>query len=70
MPETLDVPSNVIWLKQIDDLWYSFSEPSPELLELFGTNQLPTPFKAQAPAEQVYKVIQERNPDKIVLVIA
>ena len=70
MQEVLDVPENVIYLKQMEGFWCAIQTPSAFMMDLFGTNILPTPFTAKVDAEHVQTQIQERNPDMFVMVIA
>jgi len=51
------VQSQTGWLVRTDD---------PHTLELFGTDTLPTPYTAAAPASMVLQAIKALNPGRIV----
>ena len=48
-------------------MWMAQSS-NPRVLELFGTDRLPTPFSASKPASEVVGEIQRLNPDASVVV--
>ena len=54
-----------IWID--GDGWMS-RDNSPETLELFGTDVLPTPFLRNTRASAVVSVLQELNPDAEIVV--
>jgi len=67
--ERLKVPSNVIYLVQREDRWYTISDFPDKVLALLGTNELATPYGASASVEVVYKYVQKTNEDKFVMVM-
>jgi len=67
--ERLKVPSNVIYLVQREDRWYTISDFPDKVLALLGTNELATPYGANVRAEVVYKYVQRCNEDKFVMVM-
>ena len=46
--------------------WMARFVGDPEVLRLFGTTDVPTPFTPQAPAASVLAQTQARNPDALV----
>ena len=52
---------NGIWVTRHDD---------PEIVELFGTNVLPTPFFDSMEGSEVLREITELNPDKTVVLVS
>ena len=48
--------------------WYGIYEASEHMLEVFGTNEIPTPFRADISARCVYQWMRDQNPDMTVLV--
>ena len=59
---------NTIELFLLDGVWMSRNS-DPEVLELFGTDLIPTPFKSGCPAHEVLAEIRERNPDCVVSLV-
>lgn len=50
-----------------DDCWMVRSN-DPQVLELFGTDELPTAFTARASADVVLREIRRLNPDATVTI--
>lgn len=45
-------------------------KPDPEIVDLFDTNEIPTPFLGNMPAGEVEDAIRELNPGYVVEVFA
>lgn len=59
-----------IKLRRGKDVWLADKVGDPEAKRLFGTTELPTPFRVSTPAEEVKAEIEQLNPnDNVVLVI-
>lgn len=58
----------VINLYRQDGSWWVDFVDDEEVLALFGTTEIMTPFFSSMPEEEVRKVIQEKNPDCLILV--
>lgn len=58
-------PVNVITLERAGGLWVArHSGPAAAAVrDLFGTDTLPTPFRASVPAATVLRAIEWRNPE-------
>ena len=49
-----------------DGGWMTDQVNDQEVLALFGTTKLPTPFSEGTPVEKVVAVLQELNPDAVI----
>jgi len=67
--ERLKVPSNVIYLVQREDRWYTISDFPDKILAMLGTNELATPYGASVRAEVVLEYVLRCNEDKFVMVM-
>jgi hypothetical protein len=47
--------------------WSAWHKGDAEVVQLFGTDILPTAYTDSAPAEMVCREIQKLNPDKLVV---
>jgi hypothetical protein len=57
----------VITLTRSPDCWLATYD-DPQVIELFGTPTVPTPFTPATVASVVLRKIQELNPDAVVLI--
>ena len=57
----------VINLYRQDGSWWVDFVDDEEVLTLFGTTEIMTPFFSSTPEEEVLRVIQERNPDCLIM---
>jgi hypothetical protein len=62
------VARKVINLYRQDGSWWVDFVDDEEVLALFGTTEIITPFFSSTPEEEVRKVIQEKNPGCLILV--
>lgn len=60
----------VIHLTIINNVWHARFADGTEgrIRELFGTDTLPTPFRASAPALKVMRAIAKQNPGTVVTI--
>ena len=59
----------LMFIYRSGDLWHA-SKPGDEgWLELFDSDTLPTPYRAETPPEQVVAELRSRNPGYDVLVV-
>jgi Transcriptional regulator PadR-like family len=54
-----------VWLNKVDKLWYTTEVDNPQLLDLFGTDTLPTPYGDTTPLETLLMVLGARNPERV-----
>ena len=52
----------VLYLFLRGNTWF-VKENDPEIVKLFGTNILPTPYTAHMPEGEVIKALKKKNPD-------
>jgi len=50
----------------IGDGYWQTQHDDPEVMELFGTDVIPTPFSSSIPKEKVLADLIKLNPDRIV----
>jgi hypothetical protein len=55
-----------VWLNTVDNLWYTTEVDNNQLLYMFGTNTLPTPYGHTVPLESVLETLKRRNPERLV----
>jgi hypothetical protein len=53
-----------VWLNREDGLCYTTELDNPQLLELFGTDTLPTPYGERISLETVLTTLKARNPER------
>lgn len=58
-------PQETIQLYLRDNVWLAKSD-DPKVIQLFGTDTVPTPYTAQAKPDDVLRDITQRNPKAIV----
>lgn len=56
------VTDKIIYLIKIDNTWMARFVNDFEVIKLFGTDTIPTPFNQYAPAEMVKIKIEKLNP--------
>lgn len=68
--ESLVANANVIRINLIDGVWYATysGEHAAMIKALFGTDTIPTCYTAGAPSGVVVGLLQQKNPDALVLI--
>lgn len=59
-----------ITIEKGEDCWLADFGNDPEMIELFGTGLIPTPYTLHMPAEEVSKRLEAINPGYTVLISA
>ncbi len=54
-----------VWLNQKDKLWYTTEPDNLQLLDLFGTNTLPTPYGHTTALELVLATLRTKQPERV-----
>lgn len=54
-------------LRLMEGVWHTQEPNNPLLLELFGTDTLPTPYLAATPVHEVVAELQRRNPEHLIV---
>jgi hypothetical protein len=57
----------LVILRLMEGVWHVQEPNDPLLLELFGTDTLPTPYLAAMPVSEVITELQVRNPEHLIV---